>query len=196
MTRTAPDRLNEILDHALALFAERGLAAVSTRDLAERAGLARSHVYHYFKDWQTLRCAAFARFAQRELEQARMELARLPGRQALEAFAAGWLDGTADPSAALWVDAWVEALRDPALAAAYNDAMRQWIVLLGNVLQRAGAPHDATLARQVFALINGYTLSAGLHARRTKPLELQELVDAIDCLLIGAAPSLSSDIQN
>ncbi|XVJ70382.1 MAG: TetR/AcrR family transcriptional regulator [Rhizobacter sp.] len=189
MTRTAPDRINEILDHALALFAERGLAAASTRDLADRAGLARSHVYHYFKDWQALRCAAFARFAHRELEHARIELARLPGREALEAFAAGWLDGTADPSAALWIDAWVEALRDPVLAAAYNDAMQQWIALLENVLHRAGVPHDTTLARQMFALINGYTLAAGLRISSTKPPELRELVGAIDRLIMGAAPS-------
>jgi AcrR family transcriptional regulator len=189
MTRTAPDRPSEILDHALALFAERGLAGVSTRDLAEKAGLSRSHIYHYFKDWQTLRCAAFARFAQGELEQARIELARLPGRQALETFAAGWLDGTADPSAALWIDAWVEALRDPALAAAYDEAMEHWVALLENVLQRAGLPHDATLARQMFALINGYTLMAGLRTSSTKARELQELVGAIDRLLIGDAPA-------
>ena len=188
MGAPTPDRRTEILDHALALFAERGLAAVSTRDLADKAGLARSHVYHYFKDWQTLRCEAFARFAQGELHQARLSLARLAGREALETFAAGWLTSTGDPAAALWIDAWVEALRDPDLAVAYNEAMRQWIELLEDVLRGADMPHEGVLARQVFALINGYTLTAGLQTGTTTEIELPELLSAIDRLIAGAVP--------
>lgn len=187
MPPSSQDRRSEILDHALALFSERGLAAVSTRDLADRAGLARSHVYHYFKDWQTLRCEAFARFAQRELDDARATLTSLSGREALEAFAAGWLEATRDPAAALWVDAWVEALRDPELAAAYNEAMQQWIHLLEDALRRSGVLHDGPLARQVFALINGYTLTAGVQTGPGRPAELRDLLSAIDRLIIGAA---------
>ena len=182
------DRRTEILDQALALFAERGLAAVSTRDLADKAGLARSHVYHYFKDWQSLRCEAFVRFAQRELDQARLSLARLAGREALEAFAAGWLTSTADPASTLWIDAWVEALRDAGLAIAYNDAMQQWIALLEDALRRADVPHESLLARQVFALINGYTLTAGLQTGAVTETELPELLSAIDRLIAGAFP--------
>lgn len=189
MPSPAPDRRTDILDHALSLFAERGLGAVSTRDLAEKAGLARSHVYHYFKDWQTLRQAAFARFAERELSQARAELAQLPGRKALEAFAAGWLEGTGDPAAALWIDAWVEALRDPGLAAEYDGAMQQWTVLLRDVLERAGLQPDARLARQVFALINGYAVTAALPTSPNQPGERRELMNALDHLINGAAAS-------
>ncbi|HBO3115595.1 TPA: helix-turn-helix transcriptional regulator, partial [Pseudomonas aeruginosa] len=45
------DRKDQIIAAALELFRSKGFADVSTRDLAEHAGLSRSHVYHYFSDW-------------------------------------------------------------------------------------------------------------------------------------------------
>jgi AcrR family transcriptional regulator len=187
------DRRTVMLDHALTLFAERGLAAVSTRDLAERAGLARSHVYHYFKDWQTLRCAAFVRFAHTELQQARTTLESLPERQALEAFARGWLGSATDPSARLWIDAWVESLRDAALAAAYNAAMQDWMALLEETLRRVGLPHGAPLVQQVFALINGYALAAGLQPGNAHAVGLPDLLLGIDRLIAGASVDANAE---
>ena len=49
------DRKDQIIAAALELFRSKGFADVSTRDLAEHAGLSRSHVYHYFSDWKELR---------------------------------------------------------------------------------------------------------------------------------------------
>lgn len=51
---SAEQRKEMIIEAVLALFREKGMAASSTRDIAERTGLARSHVYHYFKDWKEL----------------------------------------------------------------------------------------------------------------------------------------------
>ena len=55
------DRKDQIIAAALELFRSKGFADVSTRDLAEHAGLSRSHVYHYFSDWNELRGEAFVR---------------------------------------------------------------------------------------------------------------------------------------
>lgn len=65
------DRKDQIIAAALELFRSKGFADVSTRDLAEHAGLSRSHVYHYFSDWNELRREAFVRFADEQLETAR-----------------------------------------------------------------------------------------------------------------------------
>ena len=47
--RLAPEeRKQQILDAARTLFAERAYTTVSTADVAERAGVARSLVHHYF----------------------------------------------------------------------------------------------------------------------------------------------------
>lgn len=61
------ERKDQIITAALELFLRNGLASVSTRDLAEHTGLSRSHLYHYFSDWKTLRRAAFERFSEEQL---------------------------------------------------------------------------------------------------------------------------------
>ncbi|MEK8128907.1 helix-turn-helix domain-containing protein [Paenibacillus filicis] len=47
-------RTQEILQAAILVYAEKGYAASEIGDIAERAGLARGLVYHYFKNKQTL----------------------------------------------------------------------------------------------------------------------------------------------
>lgn len=47
-------RTQEILQAAILVYAERGYAASEIGEVAERAGLARGLVYHYFKNKQTL----------------------------------------------------------------------------------------------------------------------------------------------
>src|SRR4051794_31503823 len=49
--RRAPaERPGEILEAALALFAEKGFAATRLDDVAARAGLSKAAIYLYFKD--------------------------------------------------------------------------------------------------------------------------------------------------
>ncbi|MEC1261317.1 TetR/AcrR family transcriptional regulator [Bacillus swezeyi] len=47
-------RMQEILQAAIHVYAEKGFAASEIGEVAERAGLARGLVYHYFKNKQTL----------------------------------------------------------------------------------------------------------------------------------------------
>ena len=48
------DRHCEILEAAAALFAERGYAATSVRDIGERVGLLGGSLYHYIKSKEAL----------------------------------------------------------------------------------------------------------------------------------------------
>jgi AcrR family transcriptional regulator len=48
------DRHREILEAAAALFAERGYAATSVRDIGERVGLLGGSLYHYIKSKEAL----------------------------------------------------------------------------------------------------------------------------------------------
>ena len=41
------------------LLIAQGYSKVTTRDVTERAGVSRSHIYHYFSDWPALRPEAF-----------------------------------------------------------------------------------------------------------------------------------------
>jgi AcrR family transcriptional regulator len=42
------ERRNQLIDTALALYAEKGVASTTIKDIAERAGVAQGLVYHYF----------------------------------------------------------------------------------------------------------------------------------------------------
>jgi AcrR family transcriptional regulator len=57
----AQERRNQLIDTALALFAERGVEGTTIKDIAERAGVAQGLVYHYFDSKDALFYAIIAR---------------------------------------------------------------------------------------------------------------------------------------
>lgn len=152
-----------IAQTALNLFKERGLANVSTRDVSDACGLSRSHLYHYFADWDALRNGVFTQLAASELSEASQLLNALPPAKAMVEFIKAFLPIGRDSSWMLWLDAWDEALRDDAFATIYLSAMQQWETALAVVVQRGvqtrvfqcDTPQRA--AKQIFAMINGYS---------------------------------------
>jgi len=160
MSRT--DRKDQIIAAALELFRSKGFADVSTRDLAEHAGLSRSHVYHYFSDWNELRREAFVRFANEQLDEVREPLADAPPLEAFVGFLRDCLPSTADAGWALWLDAWDEAMHDAQMTQAYLVINAQWQSMLAEVIERGVADSvfrcesAQRAARQIFALAMGY----------------------------------------
>lgn len=63
---SVPNRQDEVLAAAAALFAERGYAATSMRDIGERVGLLGGSLYHYVKSKDAL----FVRIHDRALQDA------------------------------------------------------------------------------------------------------------------------------
>ncbi|MCL5998385.1 MAG: TetR/AcrR family transcriptional regulator, partial [Chloroflexi bacterium] len=57
----AENRRNQLLDLALALFAERGVENVSIKDLAAEAQVAQGLIYYYFQSKDALLTAVFQR---------------------------------------------------------------------------------------------------------------------------------------
>jgi len=58
----AENRRNQLLDIALALFAERGIENVSIKDLAAEAQVAQGLIYYYFESKEALLEAVFQRY--------------------------------------------------------------------------------------------------------------------------------------
>lgn len=65
------ERKNEILDAALEVFSEMGLADASVDDVVRRAGLSKGTLYWYFKSKDRLVGALMKRFFAQELEKVR-----------------------------------------------------------------------------------------------------------------------------
>lgn len=57
----AEQRRTQLIDTALALFAERGIEATRVSDIAEAAGVAQGLLYHYFRSKDELLAAIIAR---------------------------------------------------------------------------------------------------------------------------------------
>ncbi|MBE3560717.1 MAG: TetR/AcrR family transcriptional regulator [Ktedonobacteraceae bacterium] len=84
----AEARRNQLLDLALALFAERGVEHVSIKDLATEAGVAQGLPYHYFRSKDELLVAVFQRHNPLpQLRQVLAEIDGLPAREGLVVFA-------------------------------------------------------------------------------------------------------------
>ena len=152
-----------IVQTALTLFRERGIAAVSTRDVSDACGLSRSHLYHYFADWDALRNDVFIGLAATELAQANPVVEALPPAEAMAWFIEVFLPVDRDSSWMLWLDAWDEALRDEAFAKIYLSAMQQWEAALARIVARGietrvfHSDSPTRAARQIFAMVNGYS---------------------------------------
>jgi AcrR family transcriptional regulator len=152
----------QIIDVALALLMEKGFANVSTRDVATATEMSRSHLYYYFKDWASLRLAAFEHFARTELDLARQTLSSLEANAALNIFLKDCLPVSRDSTWTLWLDAWHEAMRSEDFAVVYMQFMKEWTEILAEIIKRGCATgvfkcaKPEKVARQLFALVNGY----------------------------------------
>lgn len=99
----------------VALMRERGLAALTTRDVTGRLGVGAGLLNHYF-GWSELRALAFERLIRADLD------APAPPGETPAAALASLLDGAflpdADPGWRVWMEAMEAARTDPALNAA------------------------------------------------------------------------------
>lgn len=155
------NRKAAIITAAIDLFRQRGFASVSTRDLADHAGLSRSHIYHYFNDWEQLRREAFYAFTRDQLAEISAGLDDTPPLEALERYLKDCLPLSANGSWALWLDAWDEALHDPELAQTYLQVNAQWRAMMAGIIERGVFSGDFRCrspdraARQLFAMVMG-----------------------------------------
>jgi AcrR family transcriptional regulator len=179
-----------IVATALALFKARGIAGVSTRDVSDASGLSRSHLYHYFADWAALRNGVFTQLAETEIEQMSFALSSLPPADAIAMVVKELLPVNRDSSWLLWLDAWDEALRDDTFAQIYLSAMQQWEAVLASVVMRGvearafkcDAPER--VAKQIFALINGYAADLLLvPSRSAQKAALRDVTEVVALLL-------------
>ena len=190
MSRSSPERKDQIIVAALELFRQKGFADVSTRDLAEHAGLSRSHIYHYFGDWNELRREAFVHFANEQLEEAGARLTDKPPAAALLGFIRDCLPAGKDDGWGLWLDAWDEAMHDAELARAYLSEIGRWQGMLRGIIEqgvqakvfRCASP--ARAARQLFALAMGYADDLLLEpSAEAVEAALEEVVEVAEMVL-------------
>lgn len=192
MTRPiSQDRRQAILDTAIALFRQKGLPQTATRDVTEALGISRSHIYHYFPNWQALCLAALDHFLKSDLQSAEDELQGMPVPEAVSRLIEWFLPHRMDPDWLLYSDIWQASMRDEAWKALTLENTAGWNTLFENIIQQgidSGIYHPlnaARTARQLCAMVNGYADLLSLNPDPT--LRSQAIEDIEQMVLLISA---------
>jgi AcrR family transcriptional regulator len=171
MARLSPsDRRDAIVAAALAVARVKGLAATTVRDVAAEMGTSSGLIHHYFESMDDVLAAAFARVAEADLERSATEMAAADRPlAALAAFFRTYAPADSDWAFQLWLDAWAEAARRPAIQETSRRLNLAWQALLEGTI-RAGietgdfiSPDPAAAAWRILSLVDGLSLQVVAH---------------------------------
>ena len=154
----------QLLAAATELIPELGWSAVSTRILAQRAGVTASVVHYHFASLQALlQEAALAAMGQAVAEiDALVATAETPGAMVDAALASTEPYTGADPMSLLFVEAYLAGSRDEQFGAQIGRLMSECRGRFAQRLRERGLPDPESAAAVVFAALDGLVLHRGL----------------------------------
>jgi AcrR family transcriptional regulator len=169
--RLSPERRREaIVDAALLVARRKGLGATTVRDVAAEMGTSSGLIHHYFTSMDDVLAAAFTRVAEADLAVAEAAVAGASGpTHALARFFRTYAPTDADRAFQLWLDAWSEAGRRPAVQDASRRLNLAWQRLLERTITagvtrghfRCAEP--AAAAWRLLSLVDGLALQVVAH---------------------------------
>ncbi len=171
MKRMPPDQRREaIVAAALSVAVTKGLASTTVRDVAAEMGTSSGLIHHYFGSMDEVLAAAFERVARQDLvaSAALMAGAGSPV-DALRAFFASYTPADKDWAFQLWLDAWAEAARRPAVRAVSEALNLEWQGLLESTIRRGVADGSFVCADpvraawRILSLLDGLALQVVAH---------------------------------
>jgi AcrR family transcriptional regulator len=177
---SAERRRNAIVDAALSVARRKGLAATTVRDVAAEMGSSSGLIHHYFETMDDVVAAAFERVASQDLDETEAQLGDAGDPTAVvRAFLSSYAPVGEDWAFQLWLDAWAEAARRPALREVSGRLNLAWAAMLERAI-RAGvadgsfrAPDPAGAAWRILSVVDGLALQVVAH---------QTIVDRSDML--------------
>lgn len=155
-----------LLAGAAELIAERGWSAVSTRVLAERAGVTPSVVHYHFPSLPALLSEAVVDRMREVVAQA-LELLRTvrTPTEAVEAMLSSVEQYTGtDPGSLLFIEAYLASTRDPELRARIAEVTGEFSRRFGDLLRDRGVAEPERTAAVLIATVDGLLLHRGLGA--------------------------------
>jgi AcrR family transcriptional regulator len=167
----APDRRREAIVAATVQVARRkGLATTTVRDVAAEMGTSSGLIHHYFGSMDEVLAAAFEVVASQDLgSSARLMSGAKSPVEALRIFFETYTPADKDWAFQLWLDAWAEAARRPAVQATSRRLNLEWQALLRRTIEeglRAGVfscPDPGAAAWRILSLLDGLALQVVAH---------------------------------
>ena len=177
---SAERRRDAIVDAALSVARRKGLAATTVRDVASEMGSSSGLIHHYFETMDDVIAAAFERVAGQDLVETEA-LLRDAGDPTgvVRGFLSSYAPVGEDWAFQLWLDAWAEAARRPALREVSSRLNLAWAAMLERAI-RDGVTHGefrsadpAGAAWRILSVVDGLALQVVAH---------QTIVDRSDML--------------
>ena len=164
------DRRDAIVAATVDVARRKGLASTTVRDVAAEMGTSSGLIHHYFDSMDEVLAAAFEMVARQDLEASSglMQTAASPV-EALRIFFRTYTPADKDWAFQLWLDAWAEAARRPAVQATSRRLNLEWQSLLewtirSGVAARAFRCSDpAGAAWRILSLLDGLALQVVAH---------------------------------
>jgi TetR/AcrR family transcriptional regulator, transcriptional repressor of bet genes len=161
-----PIRREQICRAAAAVIAREGFAGSTMRMVAEEAGVSTGMLNHYFANRQELLTQALVYVSERSQDRYSRAIAGLaPGRRRLEALLDSVLGDDAESIETwrVWINAYGEAVRLPALRRTIEERLNQWFELLEVALDGLVPPDEPDAIPwtwRVDALLSGLAIQA------------------------------------
>ena len=167
---TPSERREAIVAASVDVARRKGLASTTVRDVAAEMGTSSGLIHHYFASMDDVLAAAFEVVARQDLEaSARMMASAASPVEALRIFFRTYTPSDKDWAFQLWLDAWAEAARRPAVQATSRRLNLEWQGLLEGTI-RAGVAAGAFTsgdpggaAWRILSLLDGLALQVVAH---------------------------------
>ena len=130
-------RREAVLQAALDVIVDRGLANTRMSDIAERAGMSAGHILYYFESKDDLLMELLRWSEDLLLKQAAEEFERLPSwaerlRRLTELAAPS---GRSDPGWIVWLEVWSLSPHDARIGLGHAELDRRWVSTLADLIR-------------------------------------------------------------
>ena len=167
---TPVERREVIVAATVDVARRKGLASTTVRDVAAEMGTSSGLIHHYFASMDEVLAAAFEVVARQDLElSARLMAEASSPVDALRVFFRTYTPSDKDWAFQLWLDAWAEAARRPAVQATSRRLNLEWQGLLERTIAAgvAAGPFRCTdpgaAAWRILSLLDGLALQVVAH---------------------------------
>ena len=174
-------RRPELLAAAAAVIRRRGLENARVADVADEAGLSAPSVLHYFASKAELLKEALTSAEERFYEELEIELGGIEGARERMLKIVQYGAGEGDYDAALWMELWARALRDPEVAATRAELDGRWrrsiadVVRYGQERGEFGPADPEEFAVLLASLLDGLAVQIALRDMEVTPDRVREL---------------------
>jgi AcrR family transcriptional regulator len=174
-------RRPELLAAAAAVIRQRGLENARVADVADEAGTSAPSVLYYFASKAELLKEALTSAEERFYEDLAEELAGIDSARERLLRIVTYGAGEGDYDAALWMELWARALRDPELAATRAELDGRWrrtiagVVRYGHESGEFGPADPEEFAVLLASLLDGLAVQIALRDMEVTPERVREL---------------------